>query len=115
MYVSQLPIPTATSEKKQSIEHLANAVIQLKGEGSLAAYFERLLNALVYELFFPNDLHDQKLHFFDLVAAAFGPKFPVRIDWAAFHEQISNVNHPIYAALFALNGLEVVRIIEDRE
>ncbi len=68
MYVSQLPIPTATSEKKQSIEHLANAVIQLKGEGSLAAYFERLLNGLVYELFFPNDLHDQKLHFFDLVA-----------------------------------------------
>ena len=31
------------------------------------------------------------------------------------HEQIANVNHPIYAALFALNGLEVVRIIEDRE
>lgn len=108
MYVSQLPIPMPTADRKQSIELLANAIIELKGEGPTAAYLERLLNGLVYELFFPDDLHAQKLCFFDLVAAARIRKNAVKTDWEAFHEQISGVNHPIYAALFALNGLEVV-------
>ena len=81
----------------------------------MAAYFERLLNGMVYELFFPDDLHAQKLRFFDLLADVVVPEESEKTARAAFHEQISNVNHPIYAALFALNGLEVVRIIEGRE
>jgi len=94
---------------------VANYVIRHQSESTAAAYFERLLNGMVYELFFPDDLHAQKLRFFDLLGEVDIPKKVGKTEWAALHEQIANVNHPIYAALFALNGLEVVRIIEDRE
>lgn len=114
-YSSQLVIPHVTPKQQQMIERVADYVIRNQNEGSVVAYFERLLNGMVYELFFPDDLHAQKLRFFDLLAEANVPRKSGKSEWAAFHEQIANVNHPIYAALFALNGLEVVRIIEDRE
>lgn len=109
------PIPNATPQQRKLIELLAKAVIRLSGEAAMAAYFERLLNGMVYELFFPEDLHAQNLRFFDLLSTAGIPSKSETFEWGAFHERIANVNHPIYAALFALNGLEVVRIIEDRE
>ena len=112
---SQLVIPYAAAEHQQLIERISGAVIRSQGKGTAAAYFERLLNGMVYALFFPEELHAQKLHFFDLFAAAHPPETTAKSDWAAFHEQIADVNHPIYAALFQLNGLEVVRIIEGRE
>ena len=114
-YMQHVPIPHTTPQQQLLIEQVTTAVIGLQGEGPVAAYFERLLNGMVYELFFPDDFHAQKLRFFDLLGEADIPKKNEKAEWAAFHEQIANVNHPIYAALFALNGLEVVRIIEDRE
>jgi hypothetical protein len=115
MYVSQLPIPVTTTEKRVPVELISKALIKMKGNGSSAAFFERLLNGLIYELFFPEDLHGLNLHFFDLLAASDLPGSAKQSDWEAFHERVSDVNHPIYSALFALNGLEVVRIIEGRE
>ena len=108
-------VPHATPQQQQLIERVADYVIRHQSETTAAAYFERLLNGMVYELFFPDDLHAQKLRFFDLLAEAGMPQKSEKAEWAAFHEKIANVSHQIYAALFALNGLEVVRIIEDRE
>jgi hypothetical protein len=36
----------------------------------MVAYWERVLNGLVYELYFPEDLHAAGLRLFDLVAQA---------------------------------------------
>lgn len=115
MYISELPIPTTTPECQRSVELISNLLIDFKGQGSVAAYFERLLNGMVYELFFPNELHDQNLRFFDMLRVALKTESAVSEEWEAFHQQISSVNHPLYAALFSLNGLEVVRIVEGRE
>jgi hypothetical protein len=118
--LKQLPIPHATPEQHQFVERLAEAVLHTKGQGPAAAYFERLLNGLVYELFFPEDLHAQKLTFFAHLAAAQPPmlatipKSQRTARLAEFHAQIADINHPLYACLFALNGLEVVRIIEGK-
>ncbi|HEY6346729.1 MAG TPA: TaqI-like C-terminal specificity domain-containing protein [Bryobacteraceae bacterium] len=114
-YMRTVPIPDAPPARQQTIKQISNAIIALNGQGPTAAYLERLLNALVYELFFPEDLHRQRLHFFDLLAASAPPRTAAQVEWSAFHDRIADVNDPIYAALFALNGLEVVRIIEDRD
>lgn len=114
-YSTQLVIPRASSEQQQMIERVAETVIGHQPGNGIASFFERLLNGLVYELFFPEELHALDLRFFDLLANAGLLETGKRSDWKAFHERVSDVNHPIYAALFALNGLEVVRIIEGRE
>jgi hypothetical protein len=118
--LKKFPIPHATPEQRQLVERLAEAVLHAKGQGPAAAYFERLLNGLIYELFFESDLHAQELTFFTHLDTAKPPKLDdiaksqrtARL--AEFHAQIADVNHPLYACLFALNGLEVVRIIEGK-
>jgi hypothetical protein len=114
-YSTQLVIPAATSEQQNVVERVAKYVIDHQSNHTVAGFFERLLNGLMYELFFPEDLHTLGLRFFDLLAIEGLPKSSDQSGWEAFHKKISDVNHSLYAALFALNGLEVVRIIEGRE
>lgn len=89
--------------------------------GTSAPRFEQLINGLVYELFFPDDLHKANIRIFaeaekagvgklasldgeELISAA-----------SKLAEKIFSTNHPIYGMLFDLQGLDVVRIIEGRE
>src|SRR6266568_4177163 len=109
-YMRHVPIPEVAAAQRGLIEQLTTAVISRKGGGPSGHYFERLLNGLIYEIFFPEDLHRLNVRFFELLANTVLPNSSKESDWQAFHERVSDVNHPIYAALFALNGIEVVRI-----
>jgi hypothetical protein len=125
-YMRTIPIPRATGHQQQLIGLLSEYLIYLHALGTLqwqgaaAAYFERLLNGLVYELFFESDLHSEKLTVFAHLEGAEPPSLGAvpqsqrTARLAEFHAQIADVNHPVYACLFALNGLEVVRIIEGK-
>ena len=91
--MGQFPIPPATPDQQRWCERLAEALIWLHGKGAsapcrpksggrdlaplpsdnaphglMAAYFEQWLNGLVYELFFPGELHARKLKLFDETA-----------------------------------------------
>ena len=81
-------------------------------------YFEKLLNGLVYELFFPDDLHSHRINLFKHVEEA---RLPVLADipekqrfsrLEEIYERISNDRHPIRGCLESLRSFEVVRIIE---
>lgn len=85
-------------------------------------YYEQILNAMVYELYLPDDLHTAGLHFFDLVLAAKLPRIDskkkdVSAQLASLHrkfEELYAPNHPIRAALQKLHTLEPIRIIEGK-
>jgi hypothetical protein len=81
-------------------------------------YMEQLINGLVYELFFRDDLNSHSINLFKLVEEA---RFPVLAEipekqrfsrLEEVYEQISNDRHPIRGCLESLKSLEVVRIIE---
>lgn len=83
---------------------------------------EQLLNALVYELYLPEDLHTAGLHFFDLVTAANlpqvdrAPRDPAA-QLAALRrksEELYAPSHPLRAALQKLHTLDPIRIIEGK-
>ena len=85
----------------------------------IASYFEQTVNALVYELFFAQELHAASLHFFEFTAAASSaPAKPpsdtaARMDW--YREQfkiLSAPGHLLRVALDKLQTLDLVRIIE---
>lgn len=124
MYVSKLPIPVATPEKQQTWESLSNALIHLHRpesaavpeRGLMLAYFEQWLNGLVYELFFPGELHARKLHLFEATAkiplpAAGAPDFIAKLQagFAAAH----GLKSPLRAMLADLQTIEEIRIIEE--
>ena len=60
-YMQQVPIPKADDKHVTLIDAAISAVLaEIE-----APYYEQLINGLVYELFFPEDLHRAKLHLFD--------------------------------------------------
>ncbi|MES2878544.1 MAG: Eco57I restriction-modification methylase domain-containing protein [Pseudomonadota bacterium] len=105
MYVSAIPIPHITAEQRSVVEPLVEAVIA----GISRPEYERLLNGLVYELFFPEDLHAKNIRLFDACTAA-----GIRdgMDAQAVAAEIFHPRHPIYGQLFELQTLEVVCLIE---
>jgi hypothetical protein len=84
----------------------------------MVGYFEQIINGLVYELFFAEELHAARLHPFKLLEEAKLPKLEDISESRRLpalrktFEQIYDVNHPIRGCLFSLRSLEPVRIIE---
>ena len=82
---------------------------------------EQLINGLVYELFFPDDLHAAGIRLFDacerenITRLATLQGEALQTEAEALVERIFSNSHPIYAMLFDLQTLDVVRIIEARD
>ncbi len=136
MYVSAVPIPAASNQQKLCIEGAVDCVLNRVAKPE----YERLLNGLVYELFFPEDLHAKGIRLFDacekagigklatltptpLPPAGEGLKVcsprpqagegpGVRESAQELANRIFSASHPIYGMLFELQAVEVVRLIE---
>ena len=100
-----LPIPMADSKQRETIESCVDAVRL----GVNRSEYERLLNGLMYELYFPDDLHANSIRLFEACNAA-GVKN--HMDARAVAASIFKNDHPIYAMLFDLQALDVIRTIE---
>jgi hypothetical protein len=126
-YLEQVPVPLITSERQSNSERIAETLIWLHGpeavkmeeeeRAKLIAFFERWLNGLVYELFFPDDLHARKLNLFDATAKLNPPdlaKLPAAKKSQALLELsgTAQTRSPIPAMLDDLHKIEPIRIIE---
>lgn len=128
IYVEQIPVPPATIAQQRWCERLADALIWLhepaagtSGDAPIAsmkAYFEQWLNGLVYELFFPDELHARKLTLFNETARLNPPDLAKLPDARKLDrlrdlfERASDSDATLRAMLFSLHSLDVVRIIE---
>lgn len=114
-YSSQLLIPSATSAQIATVEIVARLFLE-----SADPRIEQLLNGLVLELFFPVELRQAGIHLFaacDTTSLTALSKMKVLspVTIAQFLAAIFDNRHPIFAMLFNLQGLDVVRIIEGKE
>jgi hypothetical protein len=86
----------------------------------MVAYWERVLNGLVYELYFPEEVHGAGLRLFDLVAQAALPDVTALPEATrlktlrAKFEELHDATHPLRQALEKLATLDTVRIIEGK-
>ncbi|MFN3408988.1 MAG: hypothetical protein ACK45B_08355 [Limisphaerales bacterium] len=104
----------------------------------MVVYWERVLNGLVYELYFPEEVHGAGLRLFDSVAQAILPVFPPNMEQTILSahaegkskedtdrivcatlrqlfETLHDGAHPLRQALDKLATLETIRIIEGKE
>lgn len=115
-YSSQLIVPSADVTQIAQVEAAVSGVL-----ASSDPRYEQLINGLVFELFFPDDLHAANIHLFDACEKAGIGRLNTIKDKAlvAAAEEITATifapSHPIYTMLFDLQGLDVVRIIEGHE
>ncbi len=119
-YSSQWPIPAATPEQKALCEALSGALIELhKPEsatlperGLIVSWFEQWLNGLVYELFFPGELHARGLHLFAETAKLLPESKLPRKAIPEIFTASRDFKRPLRAMLTDLQTIEEVRLIE---
>lgn len=131
-FLSLLPIPRPEPTARRAITDMVDWLLFLHRQPSvrtatpehprdpqLAAWFERWVNALVYELFFPEELRARGLSFLPLTEDL-APPPPIAAADAAANlaaartavEKLSAPNHALRCALDQLQTLDLVRTIE---
>ena len=128
-----IPIPNASVKQHSAVERLVDCVsvatawglreelaAQIARDPLMVAYWEQILNGLVYELYFPEELHAAGLRLFDLVTQADLPditRIPEESRLSTLRkkfEEIYDGAHPLRMALHQLQTIETVRIIEGK-
>ena len=111
-FVGQIPIPDVQEDT------LFSALVSVILAKVRTSQYEQLLNGLVYELFFPAELHGANIYLFDATKSA-GIEALAELSGSALTERAEQIaraifrnDHPIFRMLFDLAGLEVVRTIE---
>jgi hypothetical protein len=131
-FIKNLPIAATTVVQQKwvvscveillaSRRHIAsNPVAQTTRDPLMVAYWERILNGLVYELYFPEEVHCAGLHLFDLVEKAKLPDVNALAEEDRLprlrqkFEELHDGGHPLRIALDKLQTLDTVRIIEGK-
>ncbi|OHB55440.1 MAG: hypothetical protein A2Y12_11780 [Planctomycetes bacterium GWF2_42_9] len=128
-YLKPFPIPEATPRHEELIEILVDYILFLKaqkepGDKNMAAelkvaasYFEQLIDAIVYELYIPEEFTDQAMLpsrllsaiKLPLIKSLKGAKLAALID---VFKQLNDPNHPIRKMAFFIDNLATVRTIE---
>ncbi|QJB43482.1 Eco57I restriction-modification methylase domain-containing protein [Dolichospermum flos-aquae] len=136
IYVSQIPIPTATAAEQKAIETLVSYVLHLTAalkdisnhpttldqsvtDKRMNRYFEEIIDALVMELYLPEELHTHDKYFMRYILSENLPTLETipgdKIEkLRQIFGQLFDKEHPIRHNLFLLNTIPVVRIIEGK-
>ena len=129
-YLKLIPIPDATEAQTQVMATVVDLVIAVAGQFQsdptaqgtrgplMMAYWERILNGLIFELYFPAEVHNAGLTVFDLVTQASLPAIEsagetdrmARIRHA--FEKLYDGDHPLRVALDKLQTLDTIRVVE---
>lgn len=117
MYVGQFPIPRADGRAKELISVLVDVLRTDHANPAL----EQLLAGLVYELYFPDDLHARGLAMLDATESAGLLRFAglegehLAAAAEAFVSEHLAPGQPLRVMLSDLQTLDVVRIIEEKK
>jgi hypothetical protein len=127
-YLRPFPIPDATPGHQRLIETLVSYVLALKREAAdladppsllvvMAAWFEQLVDALVYELYFPEEFTPENRVSSALESLDLPPLEDGRAPLATlgiFFNTLYAPEHPVRRAAFFIDTLPSVRVIEGK-
>ena len=136
-HVEQLLIPTAGEGDRAAIEKLVSYVLylteQLKdvptiGKGLeqasadkvMTQYFEKIIDALVYELYLTEELHTKNKYFMRYLLAENLPDLEIIegnkiVTLRQIFQKLFHKDYPIAKNLFFLDSVEEIRIIEGKK
>ena len=119
-YVEQIPIPLITKQEQLPYEQLVDYVILAKSKADdiVFKFFESLLDAIVFELYFPEEIKSAGKeilkHLGDLkpITDEMSEEKKLAIIQSEF-ERLYDPNHPVRFAIETLDSVEEVRIIKE--
>ena len=133
IYVSQIPIPTATEAEQKAIEtlvgyllHLTAALKDIPSSGKefmasaddqlMLSYFEQIIDAAVMELYLPEELHAGDKYFMRHLLQENLPnidkiKGDKMTELRVIFRRLFDRDHPIRTNIYFLRNLDIVKII----
>lgn len=130
-YLRPFPLAESSLAQEAVIERLVEYVLYLKAQSEpydkkmaahrrvMTAYFEQLIDAVVYEIYFPEELADANKQPSHLLCSAHlpsldemsGDKVTLLCD---LFERLYAPSHPVRSLIHFLDGIETIRIIEEK-
>ena len=119
-FLEKLPIVDFNFDKNKSLSKVVNFVLTLKKSNQDSSFFERLLDAIVYELYLPEAMvsggADVIKYLSNLPELKEEEEDTINLKAIEkVYKELSDTSHPISAALLKLLTIEEVNIIEDRK
>lgn len=118
-FLEKLPIVDFNVDKNQSVKKLVQYVLLLKENNNDSSFFERLIDAAVYEMYFPEAITktgaEVLKHLINLpeLREDQEEEYLNTIDKAL--RDLSDPKHPVNKALENMDGIEEIRIIEGKK
>jgi hypothetical protein len=120
IYMSKVPIPLSYNKEQKQIELLINYITLLKKKHVELSYmfFEQLLNSIVFELYFPEEIKSagkeilKHLENLKPITEDMSEEKKLAIIQSDF-ERLYDPNHPVRFAIETLDSVEEVRIIKE--
>jgi len=130
-YLKPFPIAVAKPEQEQAVSTLVDYVLYLKAQPEspnrevtaqrrlMEAYFEQLIDGLIYEIYFPEEFQYAEKSISRLLTPDLIPPLEnTATEKLSYLQQrfqeMYQQNHPVRQVLFFLDTIEAVRVIEER-
>jgi adenine-specific DNA-methyltransferase len=130
-YLKPFPIAPSKPEQEQAVSTLVDYILYLKsqhepvsreeaaGQRLMRAYFEQLIDALIYEIYFPEEFIDANKSVWNLLPPEHIPPLEkIQGDKLGVLQKRFNdlygQNHPVRQMIFYLDTIGAVRIIEEK-
>ena len=105
-------VPVSSPVKYIFIKIVDYIILTKNYDSNISSFFERLLDAMVYELYFPEELKAAKCDVLKYLEDL--PDISDLNQIRAVYEQLSDSSHPVSVALFKMDSVEEIRIIEGK-
>lgn len=120
--LESIPVKIATSSKQKPFIIIVNYIIFAKSKYSdlIYSFFERLIDAMVYELYFPEEIKAANAEVLkrltNLPELKEGQSDEEKLAIIEkVQKELSDPKHPVSIAMFRMESVEEIRIIEGRE
>nr|MBP7233158.1 Eco57I restriction-modification methylase domain-containing protein [Syntrophaceae bacterium] len=116
----QIPLISTNQEDENKILSINNYIVSLRSKMADSSYFERLNNAIIYELYFPDEIKAanaevlKHLHALPELKEDLSDEKKLKIIEKVYKE-LSDPQHPVSIALFKMDTIEEIRIIEGKQ
>lgn len=117
--LKQLPIKNTTKKIQSQFQNLVDIISTLKANKKDSVFFERLLNAMVYEIYFPEAILQTKCevmkHLNNLQELREGDDENNLKAIEKNYKELSGENHALTDAIFKMDTVEAIAIIEGKK
>lgn len=122
IYIEKLPIPKISSEDQKPFEILVDLIIFAKENGfeSESKTFEAVIDGLVYDLYFPEEMKKGSCYITDRIKEKVKPFEPndtneFKKEYIQALDKFCNTDKIIYGALIYRRNIDIVKIITNKD